>query len=150
MPPEPAPSPEELRDRIDAKATAKPEESADPRTQREYTFPFSYESGAKVYRGTFKNRILRVKERMLAGQLAADLAGGRPFSHLPPAAQQLVMAVSWMTYSLDREKRPEWARDLSEIDDEAVLLALYLEVWAHQATFLGRADNPESPPETAR
>ena len=138
-----APSPDELRDRLDAEVTRAPANVPSSKNAREYVFPFRFEGDGRTYEGTFKNRILTVGDRMRAGALASDLVAGRAFSSLPGAAQQLAVAISWMTYSLDREMRPDWARDLSAIEDERVIFSLYGEVWDHQSTFLGKKDDPE-------
>lgn len=140
---------EELKARLDVQAEkAADAEPDDPKKKREYSFPFEYQApGGKAFKGTFKNRILNARDRMLAGTLASDLVRGRPFESLPGLARELAVAVSWMTYSLDPKSRPEWAQDLSLIDDEHLILALYGEVWDHQSTFLGRAHDaqPQAP-----
>ncbi len=142
------PTANDLRDRLEAQAAKKEEEkeageedkSLAAKRNREYTFQFNYTSGDQVYAGLFKNRILNVNERMRAGALTSDLLMGRPMDSIPGTSRDLAIAVAWMTLSLDA-KRPPWAADLSTIDDEVLVMKLYGEVWDHQATFLGRADN---------
>lgn len=139
----PAPSPDEIRERIERQAEAPTAVAPDPRLQREYVFPFRFETKTRVLEGTFTNRILTVRDRMRSGILAGELLGGVRFETLPPTAQQLAVMVAWMTFSLQKEGRPDWAKDLAQIDDDLLIYALYGEVWAHQATFLGRPDDTE-------
>lgn len=145
---DPAAMREAVDRQVDEKTSAPAAKAArgdDPRLKREYTFEFRYVAqDGTVHEGRFKNRILTVGERMRAGTLSSDLVGGRSYASLPGEAQQFATAVGWMTFSLDPKVRPDWAANLARIDDENLLLALFGEVWAHQNTFLGRADQAES------
>jgi hypothetical protein len=134
--------PDEMRDRIDAQFKESEEATPDnPKLARDYVFAFKYESKSRVYEGKFKNKILNVGERMRCGALASELIGGKSYDSVPPIVKQLALITSWMTYSLDRKTRPDWATNLSAIEDENVLFALYAEVWDHQSTFLGLPDS---------
>jgi len=142
--------PNALREQVDAahdEAEApKADPKADPKTARAYTFPFRFQSGPHVYEGTFTNRVLTVGERMKVGTLFARITGGVAIEALPTDVTSLARAIAWMTYSLEGE-RPAWARNLAELADDGVIYALFAEVWSHQTTFLGRANNAE--PATA-
>ena len=132
--------PDELREELDAQSEQASTPVADPKLARSYTFPFRFKSGPKVYEGTFTNKILTVGERMKVGALFARITGGGAVDSLPSDVTSLARAIAWMTYSLEGE-RPEWARNLAMLDDDAVIYALFGEVWSHQTTFLGRADD---------
>lgn len=139
------PSPEDLKQALEDKATAAPPELKDSKKERIYKFPFSWTApSGEVFEGTFTNNILPVGARIKAGAVTAELIGNKPFEAIPDAARNLAVALGWMAYSLNKEGRPEWATNLNDIDDENLVLALFGEVWDHQATFLGRADNPKS------
>lgn len=131
------PSPDELRDRIDQGA---PEAPTDPKRARVYTFDFKHQTpDGFLYEGRFQNRVLTVGDRIKQGVLFSDLINNRPRDSVSNSAVQLAQAVSWMTYSISREMRPEWASDLGKVEDEDAVFALFAEVWSHQCTFLGRS-----------
>lgn len=141
------PGAEALKAQISASQRQRPEEEdededADPKLKRRYTFSFQFVDGnGRDYSGQFTNQVLSSRERGLAGALTSDLNANRPINSIPVETAQINYAVGWMTYSL-RDPRPDWATDLSKVDDEKVLLALWGEVWSHQNTFLGRTDKP--------
>lgn len=110
----------------------------DPRHQKEYTFEFKWTDGrGKVWQGTFRNRILSMRERSMAGIMRARLAGGQPYESLDILTREINLMVAHMTFSLAEDDRPEWAKDLNAIDDVRLLQALYDEVLKHENTFFG-------------
>lgn len=137
--------PNALREQVDAAHDEAEAPKADPKAARSYTFAFRFASGPHVYEGTFTNRVLTVGERMKVGALFARITGGVAIESLPTDVTSLARAIAWMTYSLEGE-RPTWARNLAELADDGVIYALFAEVWSHQATFLGRANNAEQAP----
>lgn len=104
---------------------------------REYTFWFDWTSpSGKNYQGEFTNRVLSLGDKSAAGVLRAKLAGGMPLASLDDITVEINLIISHLTFSL--VKRPEWASgDLRELDELALLQAIYEEVVSHEATFLG-------------
>jgi hypothetical protein len=115
---------------------AKPEIKDDPRDQRSYTFQFDWkDSRGQTWKGEFTNEVLSVRQRQLVGVLRAQLANNTPAEALDTMTRELNLMIAHMTFSLT--KRPQWARELSELTDIRLLQALYEEVLAHEARFLG-------------
>ncbi len=116
--------------------------------EREYTFQFEFKSKTGVlYKGLFKNKILSIGERLSQAALQAKLLEGAPYQSVHPTWLEIAEAISYMSYSLvTREflSPVDWAnKDLRELDDPSIVLALFEEVQAHHVTFLGLGDNPE-------
>jgi hypothetical protein len=132
------PDPDALREEIE-KGEELEEEEADEKntkTKEECTFKFDWKSPAgKRYHGEFTNSILTINQRTQAGVLQARLSRGVPYDALDPLTRELNMIVAHLTFSL--KKRPDWAKDLTSLQDFRVLQELYLEVASHEATFLG-------------
>lgn len=105
---------------------------ADPRNEKSYTFAFRYtDQRNRVIVGTFTNKILSMYERSRVAVMSAQLGGGLPASALEPVAAERNYVLAFMTFSLD-PKRPDWAKDLLQIDDENLLYALWKEVCSHE------------------
>ena len=127
----------ETEDTPEKKAKARQD---DPRAQREYTFPINYmDASGKAWMGEFTTKILSVHERQRVGILRAQLSGGMPVESLDALTSELNLIVSHLTYSLT--ERPKWAETLRNIDDFAILQAIYGEVASHEAFFLGWEKN---------
>jgi hypothetical protein len=127
---------EEIKQATDA--TKSPISENDPKLKKEYPFEFKWtDSRGKVWVGDFVNRILSIGDREKVGIMRARLAGGQPYDSLDPLTQELNLMISHLTFSLDEEKRPDWAKDLREMVDIRVLQALYGEVLKHESTFFG-------------
>jgi len=123
--------PEELK-----QAVTPDEKSPDTRENREYSFAIHWEDGhGKLWSRTFVNKVPDIGTRQAIGVLRAKLAGNVPVESLDPMTQEINLMIAHLTYSL--EKRPEWAENLAEIMDVRLLQAIYSEVLAHEATFLG-------------
>jgi len=110
-----------------------------PKAQKTYTFKFEHrESGTnKLRRGTFTNNILTIRGKRMVGVMQSQLAGGMPWGTLSPFDQNLIMMLAHLSVSLDREKRPKWAKDLEALYDDDLIEKLYEEVADHEATFHG-------------
>lgn len=105
---------------------------------RAYTFAFEYAAkSGKRYAGTFTNRVPDIRTKMMIGTLRAQMTGGQPTNSLDTETFNVSLMVAHMTYSLD-ENRPDWAKDLRNLDDVDVVYALFEEVSSHESTFLGR------------
>lgn len=118
-----------------------PEE--DPRDQPVYTFQFSYRErkGKGVLRvGTFVNHILTIEDMQKVGIYEAQLCNGLPRSSFSEEVLNLNMMIAHMSMSL--KDRPEWAKQLSKVNDLGLLYALWQEVNGHEATF--RGSEPDS------
>jgi hypothetical protein len=112
-------------------------------TNREYTFFVKVESCGEVFKGTFTNRILNNNEKAQRDVIAARMRQGLPWESFSPDARLRQDALSHLLVSLDKE-RPDWAENLGEIDDLAVVMAIYEEVMKHEDTFRGPRKNQES------
>ena len=128
--------PEELKEQIVQKS-GKPDPSADdPKGKEKYTFAFRWVDGrGKVWEGEFTNKVLTIGERQQAGTLRAMLGRGVGPGQLDDFTNELNLIISHLTYSL--VQKPEWAEDLTALQNPRVLQALYEEVLGHEATFLG-------------
>lgn len=131
----PVPTSADIRKAVDA-VTQPAEVLDDPKTKREYTFQFLFKStsGAE-YSGTFTNKILTIGEKTALASYVARLYGGQPYAAIDPDARAISKIIGHMSYSL--VKKPKWADDLFELDDEELVVKLYEEVAAHEATFRG-------------
>lgn len=122
----------------DAEAAAEPK-TADPRLCPTYTFDFAWrDPSGKVWEGRFTNKVLTIAERQQAGVMRARMAGGLPENSLDPLTSELNLMIAHLAFSLEEtEKMPEWAKDLRQVRYPRLVQALYREVSAHEAAFLG-------------
>ena len=120
-------------------AVQKTEPEDNPRFQKTWSFHFDWVDGrGKHWVGDFTNTILTIRERQMLGVMRARLSGGSAYEALDPLTNEINYIISHLAFSLGDEKgRPEWARDLREVHDVALLQALYAEVASHEATFFG-------------
>lgn len=135
-------SPEALKEDVEKAISAKDKitklkEDHDPKLQREYSFTLNWEDGrGKVWDGEFTNKILTIRERQQAGVMCSRLNGGLPAGSLDILTDSNNMILSHLTFSLT--KKPEWANNLFDLLDVALLQAIYEEVASHEARFFGR------------
>jgi hypothetical protein len=116
---------------------------ADPKLQPEYTFAFRWtDLRGEEWSGTFTNRALTMAQKQEKYVLSATFRGGLPYEAFSPEQNSMNEAIAHMMMSLT--KRPTWAKDLRSIEDENRLLAIYEEVVAHEAMFLG-IRKPQAP-----
>jgi hypothetical protein len=88
--------------------------------------------------GDFTNKVLTIRERQMLGVMRARLSGGMTYDALDPLTNEINYMVAHLAFSLGDEKdRPEWARDLRDTENVALLQALYAEVASHEAMFFG-------------
>jgi hypothetical protein len=119
---------------MQAPTPADPEK--DPRSKKEYPFDLDWIDGrGKHWTGKFVNRILSIGDRQKVGMMRAHMAGNVPYEALDPETAEINLIVAHVTFSLT--EKPSWARDLLAVEDPALLRAIYAEVVAHEATFLG-------------
>jgi len=109
----------------------------DGRTNKVHTFHFRYVSAGsgKVWDGPFTNHVLTLRERQLVGIMRARLGGGLPVEALDPLTAEINLMLAHLEVSLDN--RPDWAKNLAQMEDLGLVQSLYAEVAAHEATFLG-------------
>lgn len=131
----------DLKAQVTAQLTPETPPEDDRKTrmkERAFTFPFKFTDGnGKEYAGTFTNRVPDIRTRQAIGVLRAQLTGGVGFDSLDPFTRELTLLVATLTFSLEDKGRPEWAKDFQKVENVQVLRALYEEVAAHEATFLG-------------
>jgi len=114
----------------------KPEKIHDPRQEKQYTFQLDWEDGrGKHWRGTFTNKILNLREHQMVGVMRARLANGLPAESLDTMTSEINLMLSHLTYSLI--EKPDWAKDLQNLEDVRIVQELYKEVLQHENTFLG-------------
>lgn len=139
-------STEELKDEVVEKAQGvenppEPEPDADPRANRRYPFNFEFKDGnGKVWKGKFVSEVPDIRTRTMIGSLQAQLANNVPADALEPGVRRLNLILAHLTFSL--VERPKWAEDLGALFDPQLLNAIYEEVAAHEATFLGFDEAP--------
>jgi hypothetical protein len=132
------------------------EESAaedDPKDAIDYTFQFGHKDRRGTsWAGAFTNRILNVGEQQAVSSIAARMAGGVPFEAMDPLSQTLNQAIAHMSVSLTTEdgdwRCPEWARDLRQLHDQNIIVALWQEVVTHERRFFRLDSNPEEGAKT--
>lgn len=140
--PQPATA-EELQQQVAAvaeKAKATPEdEKRKKMREKRFTFAFDFTGkNGKTYDGTFTSVVPDMKTRSNIGILRAQLAGGMPFASLDPVTSERFFVLAHLTFMLDATALPDWAKSLEALEDPDVIYALWSEVQAHEATFLGR------------
>lgn len=110
----------------------------DPRTKPEYPFDFEWKDGnGKVWKGKFKNTRLTIRQQQLVGVLQAQMSGNTPYNALDGLTQEINLMIAHLAFSLDEEARPDWGKDLRDLDSIELLQALYKEVALHEAIFHG-------------
>ena len=108
----------------------------DPRSHREFTFSINYiDANGKAWIGDFTTKILSIHERQKVGILRSQLGGGMPVESLDAMTVELNLMIAHLTFSLTA--RPKWAETLRNLEDFAVVQAIYTEVASHEAYFLG-------------
>jgi hypothetical protein len=115
-----------------------PEEQSNPKDEKRYSFEFSHtDSRGKVFRGTFVNEILSIRQRRLMKITKARLSGNVTVGALDADIWELNEMIAHLTISLDKSADgfPRWAEDLEGLYDESVIQALYEEVASHEARF---------------
>jgi hypothetical protein len=118
----------------------KKEEAAklDPRTKTVYPFSFEWiDKNGKMWRGKFQNTRLTIRQQQAMGVVQAQLGGGVPYDSLDPMTREINLMIAHMAFSLDPEIRPDWAKELRDLDSVSLLQALYQEVALHEAIFHG-------------
>jgi hypothetical protein len=137
-------NPEDLMRRIGEVGQPKHEESppeedpskeADPKKQKVYRFFIEHQIGRQKVSGWFKNRILSVTAHIALGVYRSQLTGGVPWASLDPVTRSMSEAIAHLMTSLI--ERPQWAENIPEIEDPALIRKIYAEVDAHEATFRG-------------
>jgi hypothetical protein len=127
----------DLKAEVEAQAPkAGPEwDPNDPKAKPEYPFVLNWKDGrGKVWTGEFVTKILSIGERQLAGALRARFSSV-PLAQLDALTNHLNEMIAHLSFSLT--KRPDWAKDLREIQNPDLVQAIYDEVSSHEVTFFG-------------
>lgn len=112
----------------------------DPKGREEYTFRLRWTDGrSKLWEGEFTNKILSIGERQMAGTLRARFSNVA-FDRLDALTSEINFITAHLTFSL--KDKPEWAKNLRDLKDIALIQAIYEEVASHEATFFGLGQNP--------
>jgi len=146
---EPEESTEEIKQRLEKRRAAEAEKGApekDPRLQRRYPFEFSYRNEVRTWTGTFVNVAPKISGLQKIEALLAELNEHQPIESMGNFMLSVNRAIAHLTYSLER--RPDWAKDLRELDDPYLVLAIYQEVLDHEAIFRG-LESPKRPSQKA-
>lgn len=135
--------PEKMKEVLEADISGKKQSRIDPdhpMAQKHYTFRINYtDNRGRVWEGEFTSKILSIRERQNAGALRARMSGGAALDSLDALTTELNLMLAHMAYSLT--DRPDWAKDLSSLEDIGLIQAIYTEVAAHEANFLGWGEN---------
>ncbi len=108
----------------------------DPKSEVEYSFDFQYRDvHGKTWMGKFTNKILNERERRQVGIMRSMLTAGQPYESLDMLTRDNALIHAHLAHSLTQ--KPKWAEKLDEIHDRRVVEAIYEEVMAHEAHFLG-------------
>jgi hypothetical protein len=132
---------DELQEQVEA-AVGKPTAEAvdQPPDTEVWTFPFTYtDTRGSAWSGTFTNEILDLERQGYVAILRSRLQGGQPYDSIDPSVADLNLMVAWMSYSLRKEGRPEWAKNLLKLRDPDIIGALYAKVRAHEDRWFRRA-----------
>ena len=126
--------------------------AVDPRWSEEWTFSFCSETRrGKVYAGKFTNRVLTTGESTQVASLAARILGGAAHEAVAPGARIVAGAIAHMSFSLWTRAAPgrapefggpSWAKDLREILDQEVVLALWDKILEHENAFFRLEPDP--------
>lgn len=133
---------------------AEAETEDDPRDAINYTFQFSFKDRRKkIWDGTFTNRVLNVGEQQAVASIAARMSGGIPFEAVDPLVQTLNQAIAHMSVSLTSDEGewrcPDWARDLRQLHDQNIIVALWEEVVTHERHYFRLDETPEERTKTS-
>jgi hypothetical protein len=132
---------------LQGRDVSEPDPTEDPKGQVEYTFQFRHtDPRGRVWAGSFTNRILNIRQRNQVKVIKAQLSGNTPISALDSDAWMTNEMIAHLAVSLT--KKPEWARELQDLFDDAIVEKLYAEVVSHEATF-SRRESDQSSSETA-
>lgn len=109
----------------------------DPRMQLEYSFDFTWTSGAgKKFKGRFTNKVLTLGQKMKVGVVRGRRQAGTPIDCLSPMVIELIYILTWLEESLTH--RPPWAQDLQSLHDEELVQAIFDQIAEHERIFHGR------------
>lgn len=144
--PKAPPSTDELRAQVEADTSIMeaepPTEEADPRHEREWTFPFSWRDGRnKLWVGRFTHTIPSIGERIQLGVLEGRLLGGTNAEAIDPLTRELAMIVAHFTFCL-KALDTDWAKDWRTLENPGLLQQLWSEVASHEAIFFGLRKAP--------
>lgn len=132
-------STEDLKAEVEASTNPTPKEhdrSVKLKANREYPFDFKWTSpNGKVWEGKFKNKILTIANRQNMGLTMARFGGGMPTESIDALTNEINIIIAHMMFSL--VEKPEWANDLRELNEIALIQAIYAEVDSHESTFFG-------------
>lgn len=134
---------EDLKKDIDETIAPKPKKkspSESLKANKEYPFDFSWTSpNGKVWEGQFTNKILSISDRQRKGLAIARFSGGMPLESIDELTYEINIIVAHLMYSL--VKFPDWAKDLTSLDEVSLIQAIYKEVLSHENTFFGYGED---------
>jgi len=127
-----------IKAQLDGTADRPEPETSNPKDQKVYEFDLDYTDVRGVrWTGHFVNHILTIKEKRLVKVIKARLGGGVPVSSLDADVWEMNEMIAHLQVSLDvnAEGFPHWAKDLENLEDEAIVFELFKEVDGHEARF---------------
>lgn len=114
----------------------------DPKSQKLYTFNLDFtDSSGKKWEGTFTHRIMTIKDHRVCGVMRAQLAGGLSYESLDPITKEINLILSTLEISLTQ--RPDWAKDIQDMDNLEVVQELYKKCEEHEQFFRTGSRGPE-------
>lgn len=120
------------------------EKVADPREKEEWTFLFEHTDGRKKkWAGRFTNKILNIGDLQSAARVQATLLAGNDIRSFSGGMLEMMNAQAHMMISL--KERPEWAKNLTAIQDTELFFALWRKVVSHETHYFrpGEATDEE-------
>ena len=114
----------------------------DPRDSEEWSFELDFtDRRGKKWQGYFSNKILSLGEQQLVTNTKARFCGGMPLESIDGGMLALNEAMAHMTFSLI--DTPTWAEDLRQLNDAAIVFALWEKVRSHETRYF-RLDQDSS------
>ncbi len=120
---------------------------------QDHTFSVDWKTaGGDRLSGQFVTRILNAREKLERGLIAARVANGVSIETLDDETHQLCLMIGHLTLCLrtrgdSSAKRvfrgPDWAEDLLEIEDLALIQYIYGRALEHEAAYFRRSPGVE-------
>lgn len=103
---------------------------------KDHEFDLDFTDGrGRRWEGHFKCHAITYKERIDIGLIRSRMSGGVAPHLLDINTSNMLEALAHLAVALD--EGPEWAKDLEQLHDPAVVIAIYREVLNHEERFHG-------------
>lgn len=114
----------------------------DPRDKKVWEFDFAWASPrGELFAGHFRSIIRGQRQRSASDNFRNQLCAGMPWDSIAPRRRLLNGALGFLEFALDPRARPDWAKDLTTIEWDDLILALYEEVFSHEKVYFRLGEN---------